>query len=258
MLKKTLHLSLLLLIISCGSKLKTSDGKTIDLSQYKSWPDSLSIETYNGGGMIYAWSKIFISKDSCYFIDSREGNDNRYNFKLAQSELDALLHDLIQNNIEKMTLKKTDEIIYDKGTTSIAIKLGASFINIGDGASEIVSELVDGDFIRCYNTITRISQTKTSVNKKRCCFNLDQSLKLKSKSLHIIAADTNYSDSTHLLKPNICFHLLSGTQSFQIHIIEKSKVSYTNYFASIYPKFLLKNDTSFTLKLVNDSVLVLD
>jgi hypothetical protein len=41
-------------------------------------------------------------------------------------------------------------------------------------------------------------------------------------------------------------------------LIQKGKVNYTDYFSSIYPKFNLVNDTSFTLKVINDSVLVME
>ena len=87
------------LVFSCGSKLRTEDGKTIRLTGYKTWPDSLILETYQGGGMVNESSSVYISKDSCYLIDSEEGNDNRYNFKLTKEELDKLFKDLLDNTI---------------------------------------------------------------------------------------------------------------------------------------------------------------
>lgn len=250
---------LMVYFISCQSKLKTDDG-TIELSGLTNWPDSLELETYSGGGMVYEWNRLFISKDSCVFINSERGVDNRYYFILSQQELDQLLKDVIVNNIEKLGVKKTDGIIYDKGTTALTITLGRKSITIGDGASETITEFRKGDFWKIYNLLHSTADGKIAVYRRTCCFKIDPSIKLPSKFLSIISmtADTACTDSTFMLKEEYCFNLLQGEQSFQIHITQSGKVNYTDYFASIYPKFVLNNDTAMTLRLTKDSLLVME
>jgi hypothetical protein len=249
-----------LLLFSCGSKLRTDDGKTIRLTGYKTWPDSLVLEIYEGGGMVNASTSLRISKDSCYILISGEGADNRYTFGLDASELDQLFKTLLENNIEQLDVKKTNDIIYDKGTTSLDIILGRKHVNISDGASGRITELHQGDFMRIYSSLQAIAHKKIADQKQNCCFNFDPSIKLKGKNLSVICmnADTSFSDSAFLLKDKICFRLLRGMQNFQIHITQKGKVNYTNYFSSIYPKFNLQKDTSFTLKIKNDTLLVIE
>jgi len=248
-----------LFIASCGSKLTTKEG-TIELASYNNWPDSLVLETYAGGGMAWEWNKVYLSKDSSFYINSKQGTDNRYDFTLTQQELDQVLKEAIQNNIERLGVKKTDDVIYDKGTTSLTISLGKKRATIADGATEAISELHEGDFLKVYNLLRSIANAKTEKNRRTCCFRFDRSLKVPSKYLSVISmtADTSYGDSTNALKGEACFRLLQGIQKFQIHLTQRGRVNYMEYFASIYPSFNLRGDTTFILRIVRDSVLVLE
>ncbi len=259
-MKYVLPAFLLAINFSCGSTLKTTDGQTIDLSAYNEWPRNLSIETYEGGGMNPEWNTTFISMDSCYVISSREQLTNKYYFKLTQAELNKLLADLMRNRIDKLGTEEAKDIIYDKGTTSITITLDRKIVTLGDGATERITEARKGDFFSSYELINALAKNKISVERKKCCFYFDNSLKkLRSKQLSVICmtGDTSFSDSTQSLKEKICFSLLRGRHGFQIHVTKRGKVQYTDYVSSLYPQFELKGDTSFTLSILNDTVLVM-
>src|SRR5688572_1791064 len=114
-MKQLVYALAIITLFSCGGKLKTSEGEVIDLSVYKGWPDSLAIETYSGGGMDPAWTEVYISKDSCYFTDSRDQIANRYDFKLTVDELNTLFVQLMSYNIDRLGVKELDGVIYDKG-----------------------------------------------------------------------------------------------------------------------------------------------
>jgi hypothetical protein len=259
-MKKILLLSCVLLFQSCGSRLKTPDGDTIDLSQYKTWPDSLVLETYHGGGMVPEWKRVYISKDSCYSINARMQTQNKYNFKLSQSELNDLLTTLKDYRVEKLGVKKLNYVVYDAPSTSLTVRLGGKSVNISNGATEEISEAQEGDFRNCYGIIQRVAAGKIMGEKRNCCFVLDKSLALPGKVLSIIpeGADSSYTDSTTQLKDKVCFSFLKGKYAFQVHITQRGKVNYTDYFASVYPEFFLSKDTSLTIRLKSDSVLVVE
>ena len=78
-MKKTFLIPIFLLAFSCGSKLKTIDNNIIiSLADFSHWPDSLILETYEGGGMVNESNSVYISKDSCFMIDQKEDVINRY------------------------------------------------------------------------------------------------------------------------------------------------------------------------------------
>lgn len=157
-----LFLTFFIILSSCGSRLRTDDGKTIRLTGYKTWPDSLALETYEGGGMVNASNSVYISKDSCYTVDHSEDVTNRYTFKLNERELDKLFKIILDNNIEQLSTKQTNDIIYDKGTTSITITLGKKKVNIADDASEQITEMRKGDFMKIYNLLQSLANQKIS------------------------------------------------------------------------------------------------
>jgi hypothetical protein len=160
---RTIYISIFsIFLFSCGSRLRTPEGEVVELSSLKAWPDSLSITTYQGGGMLPEWDEVYISKDSCHLIHSRDLKDNHYCFKLSQNELDQLLKGLIDNRVEKLYIKKLDGIIYDKGSTSISFQLGHKFVNIGDGASEEIGEARRGDFSACFGLINGLADDKAN------------------------------------------------------------------------------------------------
>ena len=159
-MKNIFLIPIFLLAFSCGSKLKTNDSKLISLANFSHWPDSLILETYEGGGMVNESNSVYISKDSCFMIEQRENVTSRYTGKLNTGELDSLFRKIIENNIEQLGTKKNDGVIYDKGTTSLTIQLGTKQVNIADGAREEISELRQGDFFTIYRSINDIVKSK--------------------------------------------------------------------------------------------------
>lgn len=160
-MKSIFLIPVFLLAFSCGSKLKTKDNNSIiSLADFSHWPDSLILETYEGGGMVNESNSVYISKDSCFRVDQREDVTYRYTCKLSEGELDSLFRKIIENNIERLGTKKNDGVVYDKGTTSLTIQLGKKQVNIADGATEEITELRQGDFFTIYRSINDIVKLK--------------------------------------------------------------------------------------------------
>src|SRR4051812_2863506 len=81
-------------------------GKSFELP--KKWNKDLSIDLYEGGGMRYASTTIFLSADSCNYIEMENGVNTIKRFKLSdaeQEEVSTKLNSYHVGAIETTTIK---------------------------------------------------------------------------------------------------------------------------------------------------------
>jgi hypothetical protein len=140
------------------------------------------------------------------------------------------------------------------------VSLGSQTKTLSNNATEDVSGKKPGDFMKCYELLSAFTSSLLSGTQKKCCINIDASVRKANGILSVIpmSGPPAWSDSAHLAKPSFCYSLLPGQYPFQVHITEQGKSGQTIYKASLNPVIRMGvNDTAYVLSLKNDSTLVL-
>lgn len=149
--KILLSMTFTLLFISCGSSKKTGSKK---------WEPGTIISTYNGGGMVPESETVIIKDSGCVYIHWHLPNKDTAAFTLSAPELDSLSARLNSARFLSMKSAATEEVIYDKPSTSITWKKGDQSHIVTDGATEKVSDNDEKQFFNLYQYILDLAKKK--------------------------------------------------------------------------------------------------
>lgn len=141
-------------IIGCNNK--AGSGK-----QNSGWEKGTEISVYNGGGMVPESETVIIKDSSGIYIHWHMPATDSARFTLSAADLDSLASRINKSGFRRMSSKETDEVIYDKPTTSVTWKNGTESLTVSDGATERIQAGNEKDFFALYNYILSIAKKKT-------------------------------------------------------------------------------------------------
>lgn len=163
---KYLLIPITILLFSCGgSKPTTGNGNTEQTEQFvlpASWTKDFNVTFYEGGGMAYESTNIFLFADSCRYVEMQGGVDSIKRFVLTAKEKEDLLAKMKSFNIEKIESVELPGVVYDKETTRMCFANGFKQSHcIETGATQSIKEKTEGDFYKAYSYIIELAKNKT-------------------------------------------------------------------------------------------------
>ena len=102
------------------------------------WDKNFNISYYSGGGMVQRSTKLFLSKDSCAYVEMKEGIDDKKTFKFSVAELAQILAKLKELKADKIKTKKLKGIIYDKESEDVCFTSKDKELCLQDGATATI------------------------------------------------------------------------------------------------------------------------
>lgn len=141
------------ILLNCSSK------KDFELP--KTWTKGLTITLYEGGGMNYESTNVFISADSCKYVKMEQGKDDVKRFVLSTKELGELLDKLHSFNVDDIETTST-ELVHDKETNRMCIiSKPQSDYCIETGATITVKKKYKEDFYGAWNYLLKLAIDKS-------------------------------------------------------------------------------------------------
>jgi len=210
-------------------------------------PSNLSINYYEGGGMVYYSEKLNISADSCVYEINDGGVVSKVYFNLTPAELDALYKVFTDNDFSN--IKTREEQVYDRGGESISLSWGqGKYANISDGGMTFIEKNWQKEWSNCLNAVKQALVKGTEKQKKDYEVRIDKTMFGKTMSVYIKQL-TIIPESTVMAE--------SEKESYVIKIVKilpgnyKMSVSYDKKYATfpVNPdsskgiNLYLKNDT---------------
>ncbi len=127
----------------------------------KTWTKGLTITLYEGGGMNYESTNVFISADSCNYVKMENGKDDRKRFVLSAKELNELLKKLHAFNVDDIETRPT-ELVHDKETNRLCIiaKPQPDYC-IETGATITVKKKYQEDFYGAWKYLLKLAMDKS-------------------------------------------------------------------------------------------------
>lgn len=126
--------------------------------------DLIVTRSYNGG-MVFRFSSLYISKDSCVYKEDIKGEKNMQRFTLSKKQLDELYASLIKNNADKIRLKASESIVYDRGGTIITISWegNTKSIVINDAENNFIEDKWQKDWNALKEDINKLLKDKIKI-----------------------------------------------------------------------------------------------
>jgi|GEM_PF-2176295 len=101
-------------------------------------PKSISIEWHKSGGMLPSYSKVYISNDSCIWINYNEISLHRTVFELSQSEILDLYSTFYNNNFTKIKYFKQE--VQDRAGSDIYITIDNITYQLLNSGSHVIQD----------------------------------------------------------------------------------------------------------------------
>lgn len=155
-----------ILLFNCSGP-KTNAGKANvevleEFVMPAKWTKDFSITFYEGGGMAYQSTNIFLFADSCRYVEMKNGMDSIKRFVLTAIEKEDVLAKMRAFNVEKIETVDLAGTVYDKETTRMCFATGFKQSHcIETGATQGVKEKTKGDFYGAYSYIIELAKSKT-------------------------------------------------------------------------------------------------
>lgn len=155
-----------ILLFNCsGPKTNTGSGNTDKPEEFimpAIWAKDFSVTFYEGGGMAYESTNIFLFADSCRYVEMENGMDSIKRFVLTAKEKEDVLAKLRSFNVDKIETVDLEGTVYDKETTRICFANGFKQSHcIETGATQGINEKNKGDFYKAYSYIIELAKSKT-------------------------------------------------------------------------------------------------
>ncbi|MBA3682183.1 MAG: hypothetical protein H0W73_13645 [Bacteroidetes bacterium] len=163
---KYIFIPFAILLFNCsGSKPKTGNETTEKPEEFvmpATWAKDFSITFYEGGGMAYESTNIFLFADSCRYVKMESGVDSIKRFVLTPKEKEDVLAKLKSFNADKIETIDLEGTVYDKETSRMCFANGFKQSHcIESGATQGIKEKTKGDFYKAYSYIVELAKTKT-------------------------------------------------------------------------------------------------
>ncbi len=141
------------ILLSCSSK--------NDFDLPKTWTKGLAITLYEGGGMNYESTNVFISEDSCKYVRMENGKDDIKRFVLSTKELSEVLEKLRAFNVDDIETTPI-ELVNDKETNRICFILKPQpDLCIEAGATVTVKKKYQEDFYGAWSYLLKLAIDKS-------------------------------------------------------------------------------------------------
>jgi len=128
----------------------------------KNWGKNFNITLYEGGGMNYESTTIYLSTDSCKYVRMEDGKDDIKRFKLSakeQEEVSAKLNSFNVGSIESIEQKG---LAHDKETNRLCFYLNAKEQHcVESGATININKKCREDFNNAYQYIIKLANEKS-------------------------------------------------------------------------------------------------
>ncbi len=164
---KYFFLLITILLFSCsGPKTTTTGNETIDKPTVfvmpATWTKDFSVTFYEGGGMAYESTNIFLFADSCRYVKMEGGVDSVKRFVLTPKEKEEVFAKLKAFNFDKIETVELEGTVYDKETTRMCLAEGVKQTFCAEtGATQGIKEKNKGDFYAAYSYIIELAKSKT-------------------------------------------------------------------------------------------------
>ena len=120
----------------------------------------MAITLYEGGGMNYESTNVYISADSCKYVKMEEGKDDIKRFVLSTKELGEVIEKLHTFNVEGIVTLPT-EVVNDKETNRLCIMVKPQPDRcIETGASTSIKKCGE-DFFGIWNYLMKLAIDKS-------------------------------------------------------------------------------------------------
>jgi len=153
-----------LLFNCCGPKPGTSSANIEKTEQFvlpATWAKDFSITFYEGGGMAYESTNIFLFADSCRYVEMQGGVDSIKRFVLTAKEKEEILTKMKALNIDKIESVELPGVVYDKETTRLCFANGFKQSHcLETGATMSIKEKNEGDFYNAYSYIIELAKKR--------------------------------------------------------------------------------------------------
>ncbi len=164
---KYLFIPITILLINCSGSKTTSTGdgntdKPKDFVMPATWTKDFSVTFYEGGGMAYESTNIFLFADSCRFVKMEGGVDSIKRFVLTTKEKEDVLLKLKAYNFDKIKNEELPGVVYDRETSRMCLAEGVKQTFCAEtGATMTVKEKTEGDFYKACSYIIELAKSKT-------------------------------------------------------------------------------------------------
>lgn len=147
-------------------------------------PANLSINYYEGGGMVYYSEELSISADSCVYKINDGGVISKVYFNITPAGLDALYKVFTDNDFSN--IKTREEQVYDRGGESISLSWGqGNYANISDGGMTFIEKNWEKEWANCLKAVKQALVAGTEKQKKDYEVRIDKTLFGKTMSVYI-------------------------------------------------------------------------
>ena len=154
-MKNLIFILTLTILCSCINSAKNFDLPT-------TWTKDFTISIYDGGGMMYASTKVLLTTDSIVYTEMENGKDDIKKHKITAEDQKQILEKLKRLNVEYFISEGTDYVICDKGTTEICFKINKDkTLCVASGATEEIREKYSKDFYDTFNYLLNFAKNKT-------------------------------------------------------------------------------------------------
>jgi hypothetical protein len=105
-------------------------------------PSDFTLSSEFDGGMYYLHTKLYISKDSCYYWKNDHGKESKKYFKLSASQLDEIYSSLQKNKVNEIEADFSTGPVYDRGGTRMYFSWanGTQAFGVSDSGSSFVKD----------------------------------------------------------------------------------------------------------------------
>ena len=162
---KYLFIPLTVLLINCSGSKTTSNIGTTDVPEQfvlpATWAQDFSITFYEGGGMAYESTNIFLFADSCRYVEMQGGVDSIKRFVLTAKEKEEILTKMKALNLDKIESVELPGVDSDKAHTRLCFANGFKQSHcLETGATMSIKEKNEGDFYNAYSYIIELAKKR--------------------------------------------------------------------------------------------------
>jgi hypothetical protein len=162
--KITARLYFLVIIVS---GIAACNGKTGNKTKSGSrWEKGTVLSTYTGGGMVPESETVIIKDSAGIYIHWHMPATDSVKFALTTTDLDSLMGLIEKSGFLAMQSGQTEDIAYDKPSTSISLKNGGKSLNISDGAAEKIIKGSESEFFSLFTYINLLAKKKAGLSSE--------------------------------------------------------------------------------------------
>ncbi len=257
-MKKIFHLfmlSSLLIFWSCNYFADSS--KKYKKGSLPKNPKEIIINWFYDAGMLNENKRIFISNDSCYYLSSKNGLEQKIDFILDDDELLKLYDVFLTQKFDKIRTFN-DDGIYDRGGTSINITANKiNSFSISNSGQTFVSIGYIDNYNVVESSILNVVEKKTEKQKVEVQIDLDTSISNYKDNIQLfingeLKYDKDKNDSFNLISLN----LFSMNNKIEVYFLKPSQNNSYPKLDKHYELIVdeLEENGKIILKIVNDKL----